>query len=62
VRQRKEKLPRPATQMSFIGGNLPADLADRFARVAERNERKVAAELRVAIRSHVEAHENGEAA
>lgn len=45
-------------KLEFIGGNIPADLKKRFEAVAHRNERNVTRELRMALRAHVERHEN----
>jgi hypothetical protein len=42
------------TQMKIVGAQVPADLADQFAEVAKANERTVSAELRVAIRAHID--------
>jgi predicted DNA-binding protein len=46
----------------WVGGQVPAQLSERLKRVADQNERSMAAELRVAVRAHVEAHENEEKA
>ena len=43
------------TETVHIGGQVPADLAEAFADVAKKNERTVAAELRVALKAHVAA-------
>jgi predicted transcriptional regulator len=42
------------TQMKLVGAQVPADLADQFSEVARANERSVSAELRVAIRAHID--------
>lgn len=42
----------------WVGGQVPAQLSDRLKKVADRNDRSMAAELRVAVRAHVEAHES----
>jgi predicted DNA-binding protein len=39
----------------FVGGQVPAELADRLKQLAEENDRPVAAELRQALRRHIEA-------
>lgn len=41
---------------------MPADLYDRLERIAQSNERKVAAEIRVAVREYVERVESAERA
>ena len=45
------------TETVHIGGQVPLDLADRFRAIAETNDRKVAAELRVAVKEYVERQE-----
>ena len=42
------------TDLSTLAVKMPADLADRFRRVAEANGRSVQAEIRAALREHVE--------
>lgn len=42
------------TETVQIAARVPADLADRLAVLAEKAERSVSAELRVALRSYVE--------
>jgi hypothetical protein len=51
-------------ETDFLGGPFPKKLADQFRSVAKANERSVAAELRVAVRCHIEKHNkwNGGAA
>lgn len=38
-----------------VAASVPADLAERLRLLAESRERSVAAEIRLAIRSHVDA-------
>ena len=42
------------TETVHVGGPVPVDLAKRLTTVAKANDRSVAAELRQAIRVHVE--------
>lgn len=44
------------TKTVHIGGQVPESLARQFADVAKGNERAVAAELRLALKAHIEAH------
>jgi metal-responsive CopG/Arc/MetJ family transcriptional regulator len=45
------------TQQSVV---MPTELATRLEKIAKRNERKRAAEIRIAIREYVERHEAAE--
>lgn len=47
------------TKTVHIGGQVPEPLAQQFATIAHENERAVAAELRLALKAHVERHEAG---
>jgi hypothetical protein len=42
------------TKLSVLAVQMPADLAERFRRVAEKNGRTVQQEIRCALREHVE--------
>lgn len=44
-------------KLTFIGGQMPTDLADELKNLADRNDRPVSAELRQAVRAHVSAHQ-----
>lgn len=44
------------TAFTFIGGQMPTALADELKDLAEKHDRPVSAELRQAVRAHVEAH------
>ena len=42
------------TETVHIGGPVPADLADAFRAVAEKHDRSVSAELRRALKAHID--------
>jgi predicted transcriptional regulator len=44
-----------ATKLSVLAVQMPADLAERFRRLAEQNDRTVQQEIRAALREHVRA-------
>lgn len=41
----------------FLTSQVPKDLKDRLRALADENERNLSAQLRVAIREHLERHE-----
>lgn len=47
--------------MAFAGTNIPADQMERLEALAKRNERSKSAEIRIAIREHLERHERNAA-
>jgi predicted transcriptional regulator len=46
-----------ATKLSMLAVQMPADLAERFRQLAEKNGRTVQQEIRRALREHVEREE-----
>jgi hypothetical protein len=52
----------PDETLVFVGTNVPADLANALRKLADESERSVAAELRLAIRGHLEAAADRKAA
>lgn len=42
-------------QMVHVGGQVPSDLAKALTDLANKNERSASAELRLALKAHVEA-------
>lgn len=42
------------TETVHIGGPVPTDLAEAFRAVAEKHDRSVSAELRRAIKAHID--------
>lgn len=42
------------TRTVHIGGPVPADLAEAFRAVADKHDRSVSAELRRAIKAHID--------
>jgi predicted DNA-binding protein len=46
------------TQTSVLAVTMPKDLAERIKRLAEKNDRTVKAEIRAALREHVERQED----
>lgn len=51
-------MPATTTKLSTLAVQMPADLADRIRRLAEKNDRAVATEIRAALRAHVEREED----
>lgn len=45
------------TEMKFVGAQVPKDLVESFKALAKDNDRPFAAELRQAMRAHVDAHQ-----
>ena len=45
------------TDLHLLGTRVPTSLRDRFRAVADRHDRSVSAELRQAIKAHVEEYE-----
>lgn len=43
-------------ETTHLGGQVPTDLAEQFAQVARDHDRSVSAELRRALKAHVDAH------
>lgn len=50
------------TETTQVAARVPVDLVERLTRLAERNERSASAEVRLAIRAHVERAEQEAAA
>jgi predicted transcriptional regulator len=45
-------------EMTFLGAKVPKDMAERVMRLAEQNDRTLSAEIRHALRGHLD--RNGE--
>lgn len=41
-------------QLTNVAAQVPAELADRLKALADRNERSASAELRIALRAHLD--------
>lgn len=49
-------------ELKWVSAQVPADLADDFKRLADAHDRSVSAELRRAMKAHLEANSEQEEA
>lgn len=50
------------TATTFIGAQIPTNLSERLSEIAKGNERSVSAEVRLALKAHIEKHDQEAAA
>jgi predicted transcriptional regulator len=46
----------PVTEFVHLTARIPADLAEALTKLAEANERSASAEVRLALKAHIEAN------